>query len=546
MNISNGMSLRTRLNGLAAITLIGLCLLVLIVLLGEKNQLLLDRKEKIRNLVEVAQSTINLYEKQAKEGKLGVDEAKKLAIEAVRNMRYDSSEYFWINDLNAVIVMHPIRPELDGKDLSGFKDSTGKPIFVEFSTMVKNHGSGYVDYIWPKPGFKNEVPKISYVKGTETWGWVIGSGIYIDDVDALFRQNALKLLGWVVLIGGFMAVSLFLVARNVIRTIGGDPQLASQITHRIAAGDLSTDVICAPGDTSSVLYGMNTMQQTLRKIISDIMQSAEQLASASDQLLKASEDVAKRSQQQSESASSMAAAVEEMTVSIAHVSDNAREAYQISVQAGDQAGQGTLIIQSAGDEMNKIAGAVQSSSLVIEDLEHQSSQITTIVKTIREIADQTNLLALNAAIEAARAGEQGRGFAVVADEVRKLAERTSLSTREITGMVEKIQSGTRNAVSCMGTGVSQANKGVELASQAGASINEIRDGALRVMEVVNNISDSIREQGTVSSDIAKSVEHIARMSEESASAVQDTATAARHLQQLSSTLNSSVSRFKLF
>ena len=545
MSIANKMSLRARLNGLTVITIVGLCLLATVILLGERNQLLNDRKEKIRNLVEVAQTTVTLYEKQAKDGKISVEDAKKLAIEAVRNMRYDKSEYFWINDPKAVIVMHPIKPELDGKDLSEFKDKNGKRIFSEFSLMVKTNGAGFVDYVWPKPGFKEEVPKISYVKGSEDWGWVIGSGIYTDDVDAIFRVTALKLIGWILLIGGFIAVSLMLVSRSVIRTIGGDPNEASQITRRIAAGDLTTDVVCAAGDTTSVLAGMNSMQQTLRQMIADIVQGAEQLSTASEQLLHASEEVAQRSAQQSESASSMAAAVEEMTVSIDQVADNAREAHGISVQAGDQAGKGTLVIQSAALEMNKIADAVRSSSVIIEDLEVKSDQITSIVKTIREIADQTNLLALNAAIEAARAGEQGRGFAVVADEVRKLAERTSRSTSEITAMVEKIQSGTRNAVSSMETGVNQATKGVELAGQAGTSIHEIRDGALRVVEVVNSISDSIREQGSVSSDIAKNIEHIARMSEESASAVKHSASAARHLQQLSAALLSAVSRFKL-
>jgi len=232
-------------------------------------------------------------------------------------------------------------------------------------------------------------------------------------------------------------------------------------------------------------------------------------------------------------------------VSIDQVAENAHEAHNISVHAGDQASKGTQVIQSATSEMTRISDAVQSSSVIIEDLGRQSDQITSIVKTIREIADQTNLLALNAAIEAARAGEQGRGFAVVADEVRKLAERTSHSTTEITGMVERIQKGTRDAVSSMETGVKQASSGVELAGQAGRSIAEIRDGALRVVQVVNNISDSIREQGAVSSDIAKSIENIARMSEESTLAVRDTAKAARHLQELSSSLHGLVTRFKL-
>ena len=539
------MSLRTKLRGLTIATIMGLCVLFAVLLTNERSQLLSDRQEKVRNLVEVAHATVSLYEKQSSEGKLGVDEAKKLAIEAVRNMRYDKSEYFWINDFNAVIVMHPIKPELDGKDLSQFKDKNGKLIFTEFATVAKTKGAGFVDYVWPKPGFKDEVPKISYVKGSEAWGWVIGSGIYTDDVDALFRQNALIFLGWGLLIGGFIAVSLALVGRNVIKTIGGDPQNALQVTQRISAGDLTSDVLCASGDTNSVLAGMKMMQQTLREMIEEIGQGAEQLSTASNQLLKASEEVASRSRQQSESASSMAAAVEEMTVSIDQVAVNAREAHNISVQAGDLSGKGSLVIQNAATEMNKISEAVQSSSDIIEDLGRQSDQITSIVKTIREIADQTNLLALNAAIEAARAGEQGRGFAVVADEVRKLAERTSLSTTEIASMVERIQKGTRNAVSSMETGVIQAGKGVELAGQAGASITEIRDGALRVMHVVNNISDSIREQGAASTDIAKSIEHIAQMSEESASAVQNTADAARHLQQLSSNLHNSVSRFKL-
>ncbi|MBP6421792.1 MAG: cache domain-containing protein, partial [Propionivibrio sp.] len=225
-----GASLRTKLNGLTVITIVGLCILVVIVLMGEKSQLLADRKNKIRNLVEVAQATISGYEKQAKEGKLSVEEAKRLAIDAVRGMRYDKVEYFWINDLKAVIVMHPIKPELDGKDLSEFKDKNGKLIFVEFAKIAKDQGGGFVDYVWPKPGSDAAVPKISYVMGVEGWGWVVGSGIYVDDVDALFRQNAMKLLAWVAVIGGFIGVALTLVSRNVLKLMGGDPQVARQIT----------------------------------------------------------------------------------------------------------------------------------------------------------------------------------------------------------------------------------------------------------------------------------------------------------------------------
>ncbi|SBT05100.1 Chemotaxis sensory transducer [Candidatus Propionivibrio aalborgensis] len=540
-----GASLRTKLNGLTVITIVGLCILVVIVLMGEKGQLLADRKNKIRNLVEVAQATISGYEKQAKEGKLSVEEAKRLAIDAVRGMRYDKVEYFWINDLKAVIVMHPIKPELDGKDLSEFKDKNGKLIFVEFAKIAKDQGGGFVDYVWPKPGSEAAVPKISYVMGVEGWGWVVGSGIYVDDVDALFRQNAMKLLAWVAVIGGFIGVSLTLVSRNVLKLMGGDPQVARQITQRIVDGDLSSEIVCVPGDTTSLLYGMKEMQETLRTMIRSILNNAATLSTASSQLLTTFENVSEHAQQHGESASSMAAAVEEMTVSIDQVAENAQEAHSISMQASELSTEGTHIIESAASEMQKISDAVQSSATVIEDLGRHSEQISSIVNTIKEIADQTNLLALNAAIEAARAGEQGRGFAVVADEVRKLAERTSLSTTEIASMVGKIQNGTRSAVSSMQSGVVQAGKGVELATQAGNSINEIRSGSMRVTEVVNSISEAIREQVTASSEIAKSVEKVAQMSEENAVAMKDTTQSAHHLKQLSSSLNDSVSRFKL-
>ena len=540
-----GASLRTKLNGLTVITIVGLCILVVIVLMGEKSQLLADRQDKIRNLVEVAQATISGYEKQAKEGKLSVEEAKRLAIEAVRGMRYDKVEYFWINDLKAAIVMHPIKPELDGKDLSEFKDKNGKLIFVEFAKTAKEQGGGFVDYVWPKPGSEAAVPKISYVMSVEGWGWVVGSGIYIDDVDALFRQNAMKLLAWVAVIGGFIGVSLTLVSRNVLKLMGGDPQVARQITQRIVDGDLSSEIACAPSDTTSLLYGMKEMQETLRTMIRTILDNSATLSSASSQLLTTFENVSEHAQQHGESASSMAAAVEEMTVSIDQVAENAQEAHSISMQASELSTEGTHIIESAASEMQKISDAVQSSATVIEDLGRHSEQISSIVNTIKEIADQTNLLALNAAIEAARAGEQGRGFAVVADEVRKLAERTSLSTTEIASMVGKIQNGTRSAVNSMQSGVVQAGKGVELATQAGNSINEIRSGSMRVTEVVNSISEAIREQVTASSEIAKSVEQVAQMSEANAVAMKDTTQAAHHLKQLSSSLNDSVSRFKL-
>src|SRR6185369_12784466 len=487
-------------------------------------------------------ATLAYFEKEARDGHLTVDDAKKGAMAAVKAMRYDKVEYFWIHDLQDIMIMHPIKPELDGKKLDQLKDKNGKLLFLEFNKVVRAQGAGFVDYLWPKPGSENGVPKISYVKGFEPWAWVIGTGIYIDDVDATFRADAIKLSLAGLAIGGFIAIALLLISRNINRTLGGDPSFASTVTRRITAGDLTTPVNCRADDKDSLLANIAAMQTTLRNMISSITGNAEQVASSADQLLRASEQVAERAHQQSSAAAAMATSVHQMTSSIDKVKENANEAHGISQEAGSISEEGAAVIHSAATEMRKISEAVQSSSLIVEELGQQSVQITSIVKTIKEIADQTNLLALNAAIEAARAGEQGRGFAVVADEVRKLAERTSQSTTEIAGMVDKIQNGTRSAVNSMQAGVTQVSNGVELANQAGDSINRIRDGSARVSEVVNDISASIREQSAAGNKIADQLEGIAQMSEESAVAVQRTADAARQLHTLSASLHQAVAQ----
>ena len=341
------------------------------------------------------------------------------------------------------------------------------------------------------------------------------------------------------------AATAVVVVRVVSATLGGDVQYANQIAREIANGNLGVDIRTEQGDSASLLASMKTMRDRLRDMVGKISNGAGQLGQASRQLAQAASAVAESSAKQSEATSSTAAAVEQMTVGIGQIADSASEAHTLSVHSEDLSRKGSEVIHDAASEMGKIADSVEASSAIIGTLEQQSKEISAVVNVIKEIADQTNLLALNAAIEAARAGEQGRGFAVVADEVRKLAERTSLSTQEIASTVEKIQSGTRNAVQSMVAGVDQVRSGTSLAEQAGASIIEIQSGAQRVVGVVNDITNSLREQNAASTEIARNVEKIATMVEANNASAEQAATAAQQLEQLAQGLSASVGSFRL-
>jgi methyl-accepting chemotaxis protein len=241
----------------------------------------------------------------------------------------------------------------------------------------------------------------------------------------------------------------------------------------------------------------------------------------------------------------MAASVEQMTVSISHISDRATDTQTVSSETGRLSREGAAVVHRSADEMAQIAQSVNQSADVVRRLGEKSKEIAHIVSVIKDIADQTNLLALNAAIEAARAGEQGRGFAVVADEVRKLSEKTAGSTNEIASMVEAIAMGTQEAVGSMESGVARVDAGVALARQAGESITQIEGASAKLLDAVNDISSALKEQSQASNDIAKHVEKIAQMSEENSVAIKEAAQASHSLETLAGSLTTSVSRFKI-
>ncbi len=337
-----------------------------------------------------------------------------------------------------------------------------------------------------------------------------------------------------------------LASHLIMKAINHPLALATDAAQRIAKGDLSGKVAkTGDNETGRLLVAISEMQNELMVMIEKINQGVSEVSASASQLATASRQVSASSAQQSEATSAVAAAVEQLTVSIDHVAANASEAEQKATQSGHLSHSGGQQVTEATDEMARIAESVHLTAEKIHALGAQAQQIDSIVSVIKEVADQTNLLALNAAIEAARAGEQGRGFAVVADEVRKLAERTSSSAQEITNMINSIQSHTGQAVSSMEQGNSRVSQGVALTQRAGMSMHEISNSSEAVVSAVVDISNSLKEQKATSSEIARNVESIAQMTEENSSAVAEVADAANRLESLSGELRLAVAGFRL-
>ncbi|HEY9102330.1 methyl-accepting chemotaxis protein [Chitinimonas sp.] len=338
-----------------------------------------------------------------------------------------------------------------------------------------------------------------------------------------------------------LAVSV-MVGRNIAHRLAR----AVQTANAVANGDLSQRIESQGNDEVGVLLrSLASMRERLVEIIANIQHSAADVTASAEQIASSAQQLSVASHEQSNASTAMAAAVEELTVSISHVSDNAKDAHGLSRTSGELSEQGGAVILSTVNEIREIAETVRLASERMSLLGDHTQQISSIVDVIKDIAEQTNLLALNAAIEAARAGEQGRGFAVVADEVRKLAERTSESTREITGMISQILTGSQDTLAVMQQSVSKVERGVDTANQAGEAIAQIHGSAEKVVGVVTDISTALREQSTVSNQVANNVERIAQMSEENDRAVEEASQAALRLKGLAESLKHSVAFFRV-
>ncbi|NTV70659.1 MAG: HAMP domain-containing protein [Azonexaceae bacterium] len=363
--------------------------------------------------------------------------------------------------------------------------------------------------------------------------------------NSLANATRLRNLSITIIVVG-SALSLLLAFLTIRSVVGPLNEMRSVIDRAANQNDFTGSInVSGHNEIADTAQSFNTMMATLRTSLTDLKQNMISVDDALMTLATSSDQAARASMSTSEAASAMAASVEEMSVSITSVSASTNEALNISESAGQSAETGGKVIDSTVTEIEKIAVVIDQVSGTIKALGESSDRISSVVQVIRDVADQTNLLALNAAIEAARAGEAGRGFAVVADEVRKLAERTSTATGEIAAMINNIQTCSRSAVDNMEHTVTQVGRGTQQAQEAGQAIVSIREGSAQVVRVVHDIADAMSEQGAASQDIARRVENVAQASEESSASVQQAANAVRNIRETSARMRATAERFKV-
>ncbi|VXC24177.1 Methyl-accepting chemotaxis protein McpP [Pseudomonas sp. 8AS] len=499
---------------------------------------------KTREVVETASGILRHFQALESAGSLPRAEAQQQAMQLVRGLRYDQDDYFWINDLTPQMIMHPANPKLEGQNLANMKDPDGKFLFNDMVAVAKRQGAGLVDYRWPKPGAAEPLPKVSYVQLFEPWGWIIGSGIYLDDMQAEFRQQTLRALGVLLLISVLLGALVILIVRSIARPL----EEAVDAMANIASGeaDLTRSLDHSGGDELTALGShFNAFTGKLRGVISQSLQAAGALDQASQSLGEVASTAQQHSQQQSQQMELVATAINEVSYAVQDVAKNAEHAAGEVRLAEEQAHQGQQNIDSSLRQIDQLSTTIDQAVEVISTLAAESTQIGSVLEVIRSIAEQTNLLALNAAIEAARAGEQGRGFAVVADEVRLLAQRTQQSTAEIQGMIERLQGNSEAAVKVINASSQASLQTVEQARQAGESLSQIASSLRNLTGLNASIASATLQQSHVVEDINHNVTQAASLAHENALAADQSSQASQHLGQLAGQLSQLLGQFRV-
>lgn len=563
------MNIRKKISLISLATAAGLLILSLTSLLTLNTSIHKEIAQATQQKVETTYGVVDHFYAMERSGKMTRAQAQSAALAVIRDLRYGENDYFWVNDMHPRMLMHPLKPQLDGTDISKNADPSGKRLFVEMVETVKAHKAGFVDYVWDKPDGTKAAPKISYVKGFAPWGWVIGTGVYVDDVRTTIMSDAM----WLALAIAVIMLMVYAVNRKLGRSIvepietltdrmrglaDGDTQSPipsldrddetgrmaqaldvfraaaigkaaaeanqQEAIHRIGQhlgrlsnGDLAERITTIPAGYETLQKDFNQALDGLERALIAVSENSDSISVNLEGLRDASLDLSSRTENQ-------ASALEEVSSALAEVTGTVRSTAE---SAANVAG----VVADVARDAKESGEVVRRAITAMDQIEAGSIAVRDVTAVIDSIAFQTNLLALNAGVEAARAGDAGKGFAVVADEVRALALRSADAAREVNQQV--------------GASVDQVHEGVQMVNEAGAALQRISGQIEEINTLIASIADSANHQATKISEVNGTVTGMEAITQQNAAMAEEATAACTNLSVNATALTSEVARFAL-
>lgn len=535
----NDISVRKKLWGLIGLLIALLLAFEVVAYTSLYRELLDDRKAQVKEQVESAYSLISYYESQSDQ--LGLETAQQQAKQAIAALRYGNGGYFWINDYQHTLIMHPLKPQLNGKDLTNTQDASGQFHWQAMVNVVTKEGEGYVEYTYKGPQVDKPEEKVSYVKGLKSWGWIVGSGVFLSDVKETFwtevRTSAL--------VESFVVIIALVLSSVIVRSIAHPLQAVTQHLQTIAGGDLTAKLELNRNDELGKLANSaNYMSDSLSKTLGQVAIAIDELQAVSTQMLSNTTATQQGMNSQFNEVEKLATAMNEMSYSIRDVANNAKDTASATMSVQDVTRSSSSDLNETNQNIQTLTHHVEGANQVITELLSQTKEIDSVLGVIGDISEQTNLLALNAAIEAARAGELGRGFAVVADEVRSLASRTQSSTVEIKAIIEKLQSQSSEASQSMATSTEQAEQSAARMKAAAHKLDTMLDQVDDVSDRSTQIASAAEQQGQVAEEINSNLMGIRDVSERVLQGSEEVAQGSNMIAQMADSLRHQINQFR--
>ena len=535
--------IRHRIWFMLTLTFISMALLLFITLKQERASYDELKITELRHLTQSVASVLDAYDHRVKAGDITLEQAQREAMDLVNQMRFGESDYFWLMDYEGITLMHPDPSEI-GKGVSNTVDINGKYFLRTVPRDLIEKGESISEYHWQRANSSKPSPKISHILAYKPWKWAIVTGVYVDDIEEAFWQQAYSIILFSLLIVFLIGLIAFAIARSITQPLKLTVTAMADISQ--GDGDLTARLKVQGNDEIAQLTQyFNGFVERIHNVIIQASRASEAVSAAAEELSSITNESSATISQQTKETDQVATAIHEMSTTVHEVAQNAGRAASAASNADQEAIQGKQQVDITIKAIHDLTGQVKSSAEVIQTLRSDSENIGSVLDVIRNVAEQTNLLALNAAIEAARAGEHGRGFAVVADEVRTLAQRTQESTDEIQVIIEQLQNAALKAVSVMDESLKFTEATEATAAEAGESLDRIFAAVESIRDQNDMIASAAEEQSLVAEEINRNVVNIVNLSQTTSESTEQINHASEELAQQADGLHGLVRQFRI-